>query len=119
MSQPDRGPARLHALDGTTGEKMEDFFVLVIVYAKPGREADLREKLRAVAEPSRKDRGNLRYELFEQQDDPNRFVFVEHWASEEAQEEHHTQAEHIRRFEAQKSDLVERVELFYKLKLVS
>lgn len=98
---------------------MDDFFVLVIVYAKPGREADLREKLKAVVEPSRKDRGNLRYELFEQLDDPSRFVFLEHWASEAAQGEHHTQAEHIRRFEEQKGDLVERVELFYKLKLVS
>ncbi|EHP41065.1 antibiotic biosynthesis monooxygenase [Cupriavidus basilensis OR16] len=111
--------AWLHALDGTTEGMMDDFFVLVIVYAKPGREADLREKLTAVVEPSRKDRGNLRYELFEQLDDPGRFVFLEHWASEEAQGEHHTQAEHIRRFEEHKGDLVERVELFYKLKLVS
>jgi quinol monooxygenase YgiN len=119
MSRLDYDTARLHALGGTTEGKMDDFFVLVIVYAKSGREADLREKLKAVVEPSRKDQGNLRYELFEQQDDPRRFVFVEHWESPDAQEAHHTQTEHIRRFQEQGSDAVERVELFYKLNLVS
>lgn len=94
----------------------EDFFVLVVLYAKAGRESELREKLRALVEPSRRDAGNLRYELFAQQDDPRRFVFVEHWESPQAQEAHHTQAEHIRRFQEDGGDAVERVELFYRLK---
>lgn len=42
----------------------EDLFVLVVLYAKAGRESELRDKLRAVVEPSRRDTGNLRYELF-------------------------------------------------------
>ena len=94
----------------------ESFFVLVVVYAKAGREAELREKLEVVVEPSRRDAGNLRYELFAQQDDPRRFVFVEHWESPQAQEAHHTQTEHIRRFQEEGSDAVERVELFYRMK---
>ena len=98
---------------------MDDFYVLAVLYAKPGREAKLREKLRAVVEPSRCDAGNLRYELFEQKDDPRRFVFVEHWENPAAQEAHHTQSEHIRRFQEDGSDAVERVELFYRMTLVS
>lgn len=98
---------------------MDDFYVLVVLYAKSGREAELREKLRAVVEPSRQDAGNLRYELFEQQDDPRRFIFVEHWDSPAAQAAHHTQTEHIRRFQQEGSDAVERMELFYRMKLVT
>lgn len=94
----------------------EDFFVLVVLYAKAGRESELREKFKAVVEPSRLDAGNLRYELFEQQDDPRRFIFVEHWESAQAQEAHHTRTEHIRRFQEDGSDAVERVELFYRMK---
>lgn len=98
---------------------MDDFYVLVVLYAKAGREAELREKLRAVVEPSRGDAGNLRYEMFEQQDDPRRFIFVEHWESPAAQEAHHTQTDHIRRFQEEGSDAVESVELFYRMKLVT
>ncbi len=98
---------------------MDDFYVLAVLYAKPGREAELREKLRAVVEPSRRDAGNLCYELFEQQDDPRRFVFVEHWESPAAQEAHHTRSDHIRRFQNDGSNAVESVELFYRMKLVS
>jgi quinol monooxygenase YgiN len=94
----------------------ESFFVLVVLYAKAGREAELREQLKAIVEPSRRDAGNLRYELFGQQDDPRRFIFVEHWESPQAQEAHHTGTEHIRRFQEQGSDAVERVELLYRMK---
>ncbi|MCO5399069.1 putative quinol monooxygenase [Ralstonia soli] len=97
----------------------DDFYVLAILYAKTGREAELREKLRAVVAPSRRDAGNLRYELFEQQDDPRRFVFVEHWGSPAAQEAHHTQSDHIRHFQEEGSDAVERMEVFYRMKLVA
>ena len=94
----------------------EDFFVLVVLYAKAGRESELRDKLRAVVEPSRRDAGNLRYELFAQQDDPRRFIFVEHWESPRAQEDHHTQTEHVRHFQEHGSDAVERIEVFYRMK---
>lgn len=94
---------------------MDDFFVLAILYAKEGKEQALRAGLMAVVEPSRNDAGNLRYELFAQQDDPRRFVFVEHWASAAEQERHHTESAHIQQFQASGAATVERVELFYKL----
>lgn len=94
---------------------MSDFFVLVAMYAKDGREQELRRDLIAVVEPSRKDEGNLRYELFVDQDDPHRFVFVEHWADKDAQHKHHTDSEHIRNFQAHGSANVEKIEIFYQL----
>lgn len=98
---------------------MSDFYILAVLYAYPGREQELREDLIALVEPSRKDEGNLSYELFAQQDDPRRFVFVEHWASPEAQIKHHTLSNHIQYFHANGINSVERAELFYKLNRIA
>lgn len=94
---------------------MSDFFVVAVLYAKSGREDELRRNLTALVEPSRKDEGNLGYELYVQQDDPRRFVFVEHWASADAQHQHHTQTQHIGHFHEHGIDAVEKTELFYRL----
>ncbi|WP_322062394.1 putative quinol monooxygenase [Paraburkholderia sp. J63] len=94
---------------------MDDFHIVVVLYAKEGRESELHAALVAVVEPSRRDHGNLGYELFSDQDDPRRFVFVEHWENAEAQEKHHTKSPHILDFNRSGSDAVERVEFFYKL----
>lgn len=94
---------------------MSELFVLVILYAKDGRERELRRDLIAVVEPSRKDDGNLRYELFADQGDPRRFVFLEQWADKESQQRHHNDTEHIRNFQKHGSANVERMEIFYEL----
>lgn len=78
---------------------MNDFHIVAILYAKAGREAELRDKLSPVVEASRRDAGNLRYDLFVDRDDRRRFVFVEHWASLADQQRHHSETEHIRRFQ--------------------
>lgn len=79
---------------------MSELFIVVAIHAKPGTEAELRRDLTAVVEPSRKESGNLGYELFVDQNDPGRFVFVEHWASREARDKHHNEGPHIKHFEA-------------------
>lgn len=68
-----------------------------------------------VATPSRRDSGSLRCELFQDQADPRRFVFVEHWASPADQKRHHTQTAHIQRFNKLGADDVERVEFLHRL----
>jgi quinol monooxygenase YgiN len=98
---------------------MSAFYIVVSLYAKEGREDELRSQLIAVVEPSRKEEGSLRYEMFADQDDPRRFVFVEHWASPEAQHKHHTQSDHIRRFNENGAAAVQKVEYFYKLDKVA
>lgn len=94
---------------------MNELFMVVSLRAKKGKEEELRRDLIAVVEPSRKDEGNLRYELFVDENDPGRFVFVEHWASAEAQHKHHTQGPHIQRFHAGGVENVEAVEVMHRL----
>ncbi|MCY1497953.1 Antibiotic biosynthesis monooxygenase [compost metagenome] len=94
---------------------MNDFFIVIALQAKEGQEEALRAQLIAVVEPSRRDEGNLRYEMFADRNDPRRFVFVEHWASTEAQHRHHTESEHIRRFNADGAGAVEKIEFLYTL----
>jgi quinol monooxygenase YgiN len=94
---------------------MEDFFIVVSLYAKPGREQALRGHLTEVVEPSRQDPGSLRYELFQDQADARRFVFVEHWESPAHQERHHTQTAHIQRFNELGAGDVERIEFLHRL----
>jgi quinol monooxygenase YgiN len=79
---------------------MSELFIVVALRAKQGKEDELRRDLIAVVEPSRKEKGNLGYDLFVDQSDPGRFVFVEHWASREARDKHHNEGPHIRHFEA-------------------
>jgi len=93
-----------------------EFFVLASLHAKQDRQTELRRQLISLVGPSRKDAGNLRYELFADQNDDRRFVILEHWADPQAQQKHHTESEHIVHFEKeQKAALVEKVELFYSL----
>jgi hypothetical protein len=40
----------------------------------------LRRDLIAAVEPSRKEESSISYDLFVDQNDPGRFVFIEHWA---------------------------------------
>lgn len=94
---------------------MSELFIVVILKAKHGREAELRKDLAEVVPLSRQEDGNLRYDLFVDQADPGRFVFVEQWASREQREKHHTQSEHIKRFHAGGVANVERTEVAYFL----
>lgn len=98
---------------------MHDLFVLVILQAKKGREEALQRDLVAVVEPSRRDEGNLRYELFVDKSDQHRFVFLEHWANQESQERHHRESEHIRRFQKSGSQNIEKIEVFYQLRQIA
>ena len=92
---------------------------IAVLYAKPGREAVLRENLRALVAPSRAEEGNLRYELYADAHDPRRFIFIEAWGSAEAQQQHHEQGPHIRYFHANGDANVERRELFYVIEPIS
>ncbi|MEC4718348.1 putative quinol monooxygenase [Noviherbaspirillum sp. CPCC 100848] len=98
---------------------MNDFFNLVALRARPGREEELRAQLIALVAPSRRDEGSIQYEMLSQPDDPTRFFFIEHWSSSELQHKHHTATDHILNFEKNyKDELVEAVEFYYRLNRV-
>jgi quinol monooxygenase YgiN len=98
---------------------MSDLFIVVGLRAKRGKEDELRRDLIAVVEPSRKEEGNLRYELFSDRSDPGLFVFVEHWATTEAQQKHHTEGPHIQHFHAHGAANVERAEFSHMLSRIA
>lgn len=79
---------------------MNELNVLVMMRAKPNREADLRKSLAELVGPSRIERGNLGYDLYEDTADTARFVLVERWASPEDQQRHHKDSAHIQAFHA-------------------
>ena len=98
---------------------MSEPFIVVGLRAKQGKKAELRRDLIAVVEPSRNEKGNLRYELFVDQSDPGLFVFVEHWTSLEAQQKHHTEGPHIQHFHANGLKNVERKEFAHVLSRIA
>lgn len=93
-------------------------FIVVGLKAKAGKENELRQDLSVLVEPSLQEEGNLRYELYEDQDEPGLFVFVEHWASLETRTKHHEQAPHILHFHANGIVNIERTEFAHVLKRV-
>ena len=56
--------------------------------ARPEQQQALRETLEDLIEPTRREPGCLRYELWHNQSVPTDFTFIEEWASEAALEAH-------------------------------
>ncbi|MGW5646106.1 putative quinol monooxygenase [Saccharopolyspora sp. NPDC003752] len=98
---------------------MGELFIVVGLRAKANKENDLRRDLAELVEPSRQEEGNIRYDLFVDRDDPGLFVFVEHWASEEARNKHHMEGPHIQRFHGDGIRNVERAEFSHMLNRVA
>ncbi|MEX5569165.1 putative quinol monooxygenase [Pseudomonas syringae] len=74
---------------------MTESFIVVGLKTKSDTHDQLRCDLSALVEPSRNENGNISYELFEDQNEPGLFIFVEEWASTEAHNKHHEHSVHI------------------------
>ena len=94
---------------------MAELFITVGLRAKTGKEDALRQDLVAVTQTSQTEDGALRYELFEDSDQPGLFVFFEHWASEEAHSQPHHHGPHIQHFQAHGAVNVEKMEFHRRL----
>ena len=66
----------------------------VSVTANPDGREQLLKLLRADVVGSRQESGNVRFDLYVQDDDPNRFVLIEEWPSQESFE-YHTQQDYL------------------------
>lgn len=62
--------------------------VIARLRAQPGKEADLKQVLVGLVEPTREEAGCIGYTLLENLEDPREFTFVEQWQSESALEAH-------------------------------
>ena len=79
--------------------------VVAEMTARPGKEADLRDALLALIEPTRKEDGCVQYDLHVATDAPGRFVFYENWTSAEALERH-LATPHLKALGARMDDLL-------------
>lgn len=97
---------------------MSELFIIVGLKAAAGKEDELRRDLSVLVEPSRNEDGNIRYDLFEDRNQPGYFVFVEEWSSIEAQTKHHEHGTHIQHFHANGVGNIEKREFLHMLKRV-
>ncbi len=97
---------------------MSELLVVVGLKAKTDTQDQLRRDLSALVEPSRKEDGNVSYELFEDQNEPGLFIFVEEWASPDARKKHHEQSAHIQNFHASGASNVDSTRFAHELKRV-
>jgi quinol monooxygenase YgiN len=81
-----------------------DVIILAEARAKPGKEAELAEALRA-AGPTRAQPGCIAFSLWQQQGEPGALVGFERWASEDAHQRH-LRGAHIERLMRRMADVL-------------
>lgn len=81
--------------------------IVAIFNAHAGKTADLRALLDTMLEPSRAEPGNLRYDLWQDREDPDRFVLDELYVDAEAVDTHRGTA-HFQAFAATIGDVADR-----------
>jgi len=67
---------------------MSGLTVVARAKAKPGREAELEQAMRAIVAPTHQEPGCVRYTVHRSLTDPGVFLTVEHWTSKEAVDRH-------------------------------
>jgi len=71
-----------------TDDNRELLTVIAYMKAAPGKEAELREGLEALIEPTSQEAGYVNYDLHESVEDPGTFFFYENWESAEHLDAH-------------------------------
>jgi quinol monooxygenase YgiN len=66
----------------------EDIRVAAFLHAAQGQEAAVEHACLACVEPTRQEAGNDLYVLHRDAQDPSLFVFIEHWKSKQALDQH-------------------------------
>jgi quinol monooxygenase YgiN len=79
--------------------------VLALFTAAPGKEEELEQALIQLIEPTRREAGCIRYDLVRGMGRSAEFAFIEEWESQEALDAH-SQAEHVRRAQAEGASLM-------------
>ena len=62
--------------------------IVASIHAKPGHEHLVQEELKKLVEPTRAERGCLRYDLHQDHSAPTHFLFYETWESRELWQAH-------------------------------
>ncbi len=86
---------------------------IAVLNAKTGKSDELRDLLEGMISPSRAEPGNLKYEIWQDRTDPNRFILDEVYADEDAVEAHRASL-HYQDYRAQASSLADRTVFLLK-----
>ena len=101
------GPALAQAPDdGST-----PLTIVAELKAKPGKEAELRQALQALVEPTRHQQGNINYDMLVSNQDPGVVIFYENWRSK-AEWEQHMQSSILVDFAKRQPDLAQSWNLY-------
>jgi quinol monooxygenase YgiN len=84
--------------------------IVAILTAKPGKAAELEALLRALGVAARAEPGNLRWDIWRDREDPNRFVLDELYRDDEAVAAHRA-TPHFKDYLAQIGGLAERLSI--------
>ena len=79
--------------------------VFAEMFAKPGKENDLRKAVLGLIGPTRKEKGCLQYDLHADNENPAHFFFYERWASKEDLDAH-SASPHLTAFGARSDELL-------------
>ena len=71
-----------------TDDRRDLLTVIAYMHAAPGKEAELRQALEALIEPTSREAGYVNYDLHESVSDPGLFFFYENWESPEHLDDH-------------------------------
>jgi uncharacterized protein (TIGR02246 family) len=98
--------------DGKKETGRKELSIVGVLKVKEGTETEMRDIFAALVPLSRKDKGNLRYELYQDRNDSRRFVYVQRWVDEESQRQHDKESAHIKEFTKNHLQKVESAEIF-------
>ncbi|MFC6647109.1 putative quinol monooxygenase [Granulicella cerasi] len=70
--------------------RQEERHILCELNAKPAHASEVKALLLQLVDPSRKQEGNLAYNVFQDRDEASRFYIVDAWASEATYQAHHS-----------------------------
>ncbi len=73
----------------------KDIHVVAIVEGKPGSAEAIKAVIKPCVDTTRKEEGCLKYQLNQDQQRPDHFIFIEHWASQEILDKH-AQSSHLK-----------------------
>ncbi len=87
--------------------------ITALLIAKPGKAAELEALIRGMVGPCRAEPGNLRWDVWQDRDDPNRFVLDELYADDAAVAAHRASA-HFLNYAGKIGDLADRTPIVSK-----
>ncbi len=87
--------------------------ITALLTARPGKAAELEALLKDMVGPCRAEPGNLLWDIWQDRDDPNRFVLDELYIDDDAVAAHRASA-HFQRYVARIGDVAERTPVVSK-----